>query len=66
MNKLLKYKDGSVYINSDRLSITPVGIVPIEEIDLGKKTEVEISELRKSPKDSYKLLKKEISKTGNV
>lgn len=46
--KLLRYKDGSVYVSTPTLSFLPARVEPVEEIDLSEATDEEIRELRKN------------------
>lgn len=57
MKKLLRYENGDEYIVGGIVSIEPVGVDPIEDVDLSDLTDAEFEKLRKNKKDK-KILNK--------
>lgn len=57
MKRLLKYKDGSEYIDGDIASITPNGVEPVETYDLDNLSKDDIIKLRENKRDKN-ILKK--------
>lgn len=59
MKKLLKYKDGKIYIQGGIASIVPSGIEPIEEVDVTHMKVEEIEKIR-NDKNLFDKLKKKV------